>query len=93
LRLQNGGKLAKAEAARAKIERDRKIAEDLKAKLDESEVTILTAAINTRIETAEAMFALVADFETAANHIHEVDDPTAAEYQKGLEDLGQIVIE
>jgi hypothetical protein len=110
-KLQNGGKpqeIAKAEAAaaaaRAKAERERKAADDLKAKLDESEVpyrrkfleslvTPLTAAINARHKTAEALFALAADFETAADHIHEVEDPAIAKYQKELDDLEQVVVE
>jgi hypothetical protein len=110
-KLQNGGKpaeVSKAEAAaaaaRAKAEHDRKLADELKAKLDESEVPYrrkfleslvspLTAAISARYKTAEALSALAVDFEAAAGHIHQVEDPQIAKYQKELEDLEGVVVE
>jgi hypothetical protein len=110
-RIQNSGKapeVAKvevaAQAARAKADRDRDIAADLRGKLDGSEaeyrrkfleslVTPLAAALAARHKTAETLAALAADFDAAAGHIQETVDPTIAKYQEQLDELDQVVVE
>jgi hypothetical protein len=93
-----------ASQARKKSDEDRTTADTLKQKLEESEgpyrhkfleslVTPLTASFDARYKAAEKALEIAADIETAADKIHEIEDPAIANYQKILDELENVVIE
>jgi hypothetical protein len=100
--------IAKAEgaavAARKKSDNDRTSADTLQHKLEETEgpyrhkfveslVVPLSAAFDTRYKAAERALSLAADFEAAADKIHDIEDPEIAKYQEVLQKLEAEVVE